>query len=342
MSNKLPLVCICMPTYNTAGTVREALESILAQTYPNLVVHVLDNASIDNTLTIIESIADPRITIHRHDRNIGGVENVSRCIQQASGKYTAIFHADDVYEPYILEKQVAFLEAHHDAGAVFTEATLIDASSRVIGDIRLPHGLISKDGLYDFSTIFKAVLRHYNFLICPSFMVRTQVYRQEIRFVRGNLFGTGVDLDIWLRILQKHSIGHIPNKLMRYRISSNQGSAQIREGTDPADFFLVIDHYLAQKPVQAMINADDLRNYKWLERRDRVGRALNLFLTNRPQEAGRLLSDIYSQDALRAAFRSKRGLLTLVIGVYVKLLITMGLNKIGKTSLTYIKQVTHR
>ena len=123
MSNDLPLVCICIPTYNAAASIRETLESILAQTYLNLTIHVSDNASTDETLKIVESISDRRIALHRHDVNIGGEGNFNRCIQFAEGKYTAIFHADDIYEPNMVTRQVAFLEADEEAGAVFTEAS---------------------------------------------------------------------------------------------------------------------------------------------------------------------------------------------------------------------------
>ena len=342
MTNEFPLVCICVPTYNAAKTVRETLESILAQTYPNLVVHVSDNASSDGTVAVIESILDARVIIHRHAENIGGEGNFNRCIQLAEGKYTAIFHADDIYEPDMVAKQVAFLEAHPEAGAVFTEACLINEVGNRIGEIRLPQGLASRSGIYDFATMFKAVLRHANFFICPSFMVRTQIYLQEIKVWRGELFGSGADLDVWLRILQRHPIGHLPEQLIRYRVGTQQFSAQVRRETGKSLLFKIVDHYLAQEQVGAMLDASDLRNYKWMERRDRVMRALNLFLTDRPQEAGILLNDIYSRDAFNAAFQSKRGMLALVVGVYIRLLVAAGLNKIGKSSLAYITQITNR
>ena len=107
MSDDLPLVCICVPTYNSAASIRETLESILAQTYLNLTIHVSDNASTDGTLKIVESISDRRISLHRHDVNVGGEGNFNRCIHFAAGKYTAIFHADDIYEPDMVAAQVA-------------------------------------------------------------------------------------------------------------------------------------------------------------------------------------------------------------------------------------------
>jgi glycosyltransferase involved in cell wall biosynthesis len=322
--------------------VRESLDSILTQTYPNLVVHVSDNASTDDTIKVIESIEDPRVTIHQHFENIGGEGNFNRCIQMAEGKYTAIFHADDIYEPDMVAKQVAFLEAHPEAGAVFTEASLVDEAGDQFGNIRLPKGLGSKNGLYDFPTMFKAVLHHGNFFICPSFMFCTQVLQQEIKVWRGDLFGSSADLDVWLRILQKHLIGHLPERLIRYRISKNQFSARIRLETKPGLIFKILDYYLEQGEVKAMLHTKCILNYKRLERRDRVSRAMNLFLIDRPKEAGQLLHDIYSLDALEAAFQSLRGLMILIVGGYVKLLVAMGLHKVGKVSITYMKQVTHR
>jgi len=337
-----PLVCICVPTYNAADTVGETLKSILAQTYPNLVVHVSDNASTDGTLSVIESIADSRITIHRYAENIGGEGNFNRCIQLAEGEYTALFHADDVYEPDIVAKQVAFLDANPEAGAVFTEASLIDETGNSIGVLRLPKDIEAQRGLYDFRAMFKAVLRHSNFFICPSVMVRTKVYQQEIKYWRGELFKSSADLDLWLRILQRHLIGYLPEPLLRYRISHNQGSARVRLGTVRADFFLVIDHYLAQEYVQVLLNEDDLRNYRWLERRDRVMRAINLYIMDFPQQASSLLQDVCSWDAFEAALKTKRGFFVLLLGAYVRLLTFMGMYKFGKTSLIFMKRLSRK
>lgn len=342
MSSEFPLVCICIPTYNAATTIGETLTSILAQTYTKLVIHVSDNASTDDTLKVIESLADSRVTIHRHIENIGGEGNINRCIQLAEGKYAAIFHADDVYEQEMVAKQVAFLENHPEAGAVFTEASLIDETGKKFGVAELPQGIVSTDGLYDFETMFKAVLRYSNFFTCPSVMVRTEVYQHEIECWRGELFKSSADLDLWLRILQHHPIGYLQDKLMRYRISSRQWSAQVRLRTERADFFLVTDHYLAQESVCALLGATDLNNYKRLGRADRVIRAINLFITGYPKQAKKLVHDVFSWDAFAAAYGSKRARLALFGGVYVNLMVTLRLNKIGQASLVYVKQAIRK
>jgi glycosyltransferase involved in cell wall biosynthesis len=339
LNSDVPLVCICVPTYNVAGTVRETLESILSQTYPNLIVHISDNASTDDTLKVVESINDQRLIIHANTENVGGEGNFNRCIQLAEGKYTAIYHADDIYEPDMVARQVAFLEASPEAGAVFTEASLINDEGSKIGEIRIPAGIHSNEGLYDFEAMFKAVLRHSNFFICPSAMARTKVYQHEIIFWRGELFRTGADLDVWLRILQRHPIGYLQEQLMRYRISENQWSARVRLATDRADYFLVTDHYMAQDTVSAMLTSADVRNLTWLERRDRVMRAINLLLTDQPLQARELLSDIFSKDSLISAVKTRRGLYVFFIGLYIELVAALHLTKVGVIPLRYMKKV---
>jgi len=342
MSDTQPLVCICIPTYNAERTIQEMLASIVNQSYSNMIIHVVDNASTDRTLAHVGMFDDPRISIYRNEINIGGGGNNNRCIQLARGKYTAIYHADDVYEPHMVERQVAFLEANPVAGAVFTEASLIDENGKMIGDIHLPRGMASVDHLYDFADIFKAVLQHSNFLICPSTMVRMEVYQQESKHWLGEVFKSSADLDVWFRILQHHPIGILIEPSMRYRISESQYSARVRLRTGRADFFLVMDYYLARDDVKAMLTTADLRNYARLERTDRAIRASNLFLLDRREEADALCSGVLSRDGLCAAIQSRSGFLTLLLAGYLKLCLALGLTSIGKAILRKAKLISHR
>jgi glycosyltransferase involved in cell wall biosynthesis len=336
-----PLVCICIPTYNSEKTIRETLLSITEQTYSNFIIEIVDNASTDGTVAVSAALNDARIRIHTHDVNIGAEGNFSRCIQLAKGKYTAIYHADDIYEAQMVEKQVAFLESHPGAGAVFTEARLIDEKNQFIGGIRVPGTLCSPDHLYDFKTIFKAVLQHSNFLICPSVLVRTNVYQEDIKVWRGELFGSGADLDVWLRIAKRHSIGFLREPLMRYRIGQSQWSARVRMSTSRGTLFRIVDHYLEDLSTREMLSSQDWKNYELLDRRDRVGRAVNLFLAGEPENAYRLCHDIFSWDALAAALQTRRGFLVLALGAYLKFLAFSRLNKLGKASLIYMKRMSN-
>jgi glycosyltransferase involved in cell wall biosynthesis len=326
---RLPLVCICIPTYNVATTIRETLESILAQTYPNLVIHVSDNASSDGTLCIIESFSDSRLYVHSSPENIGAEGNFNRCIQLAEGKYTAIFHADDIYKPDIVAKQVAYLEANPKVGAAFTAATTIDAkgiASGVIGQSETSNSDIRN---YDFYLLLKAILRRGNFIVCPSAMVRTQVYKDEIQLWRGDLFRSSADLDVWLRIAASHLVAILSQPLMYYRVDSKQFSSKVRMRIERADFFLVMDYYLCIPNVQLSLSDDDKRNLLQLDINDRLWRAFNQFTKGNLLEAKLLIRGVYNFETLRGAFTSRRNLLMLMASAALYSMIVLHLRKIG-------------
>ncbi len=337
----LPLVCICIPTFNAAETIRETLQSILGQSYLNLVVHISDNASTDNTLGVIESIADQRVTIHQHDVNVGGEGNFSRCIQFSEGKYTAIFHADDIYEPKMVAKQVAFLEKNQDVGAAFTEAMEInehgELNGRVIGREPRANGSIS---CYDFKLLVQASLRHHNFLVCPSAMVRTGIYRNEIVNWKGSLFKSSADLDTWFRIARNHPIVVLGEPLMRYRVSNAQFSNSIRNRTVPSDYFRVMDYYLEFPEVKKFLTKRDLRNFKWMVRSDSAVCAANLFVQGKVEESRICLPNrIMSLDLLHAAMVTRRGMITMLGVVFLRLMIFLDLKKVGARLVVFLRGV---
>lgn len=339
MSNELPLVCICVPTYNVAITVREALESILTQTYPNLVVHVSDNASTDETLRVVESILDARIHVHRNIENIGAEGNFTKCIQLATGKYTAIFHADDIYDSAMIAKEVAFLEANPDVGAVFTGARTIDENGVLLGAIGRVPGVSGSVVRYSFRELLQTMLLHHNFLICPSAMVRTEIYQEDIREWGGSLFRSSSDIDTWLRLASKTPIAVLNAFLMSYRISGAQFSNTIRNRTERADFFLVMDNYLSRPDVLCLLTKDDLRHYGWLERHENVARAINLFILGRSIEAKELLRGFFSSDTFSAAMHSRRGLVTLAGGGLLRFLTFFGMGNRSVAVLKSIKKI---
>jgi len=319
-----PPVCICVPTYNAAATIQETLDSLLQQTYQNLVVHVVDNASADATLAIVEQIDDPRIVIHRRESTVVAEANFTRCIELASGRYTAIFHSDDVYERDIVEKQVVYLDTHPGVSATFTQATLIDEQGVPFGST----GGYPKDVLHDrqitVGELVKSMLKHHNYLVCPSVMVRTEIYRDHIRTWGNEEFASASDVDIWIRLAEAAPIVVLAEKLMRYRISSTQFSHRNRNRTKRPDFFTVMDYHLRRPEIRALLVPADLRHYAWLQRHDCVARAMNLFGAGQASEAKDLLKGLLGRDMIRAAFATRRGFVTLAGYALLKLLLPFG------------------
>lgn len=298
-----PLVSICIPTYNAGKTVMSTLQSILNQTCQNLEVVVVDNASTDNTLSLLEQINDPRLVIHRNERNMGAEANFSKCIQLATGEYIAIFHADDLYLPNMVEKQMRVFHDNPSVGAVFTMASLINDRDDIIGESKLPAELRGKR-VCRFPEIFFGILGNGNFLMCPSWMVRGKLYKELAPF-DGERFGTSADLDMWLRILEKGPIAVLDEKLMSYRISTTHGSYQFRFfRTEEADFFKVMDYHLSLKSGVLGIPRGVLNKYEFQRSLDKIMRAINHLNKGESPEAKRLLRESVSTRAFRGGVRS--------------------------------------
>lgn len=112
----MPRVTILMPTYNVAPWVKEAIDSVLAQTYADFELLVLDDCSSDNTVEIVRSYDDPRIRIVEGDHNVGLSENLNRGISLSNTELLARMDGDDIAEPTWLERGVAILDSHPDVG----------------------------------------------------------------------------------------------------------------------------------------------------------------------------------------------------------------------------------
>lgn len=341
-AEEVAVVCICIPTYNVAATIRETLASILAQTYSNWRVKVVDNASIDATLEVVANFTDPRITVHHYDEHIDAEGNFNRCIKLGEGDFTAIFHADDIYQPDMIEHQIAFFKQYPEAGAVFTTATKINVQGLEVGTIDLPRTVAQQSHLYHFPHLFKSILRYANFLICPSAMVRTAIYQQEIMTWNGLAFGSSADLDVWLRIAQRHPIGILQTRSMQYRISDQQVSAQLRKTIARADFFRVIDHYLAQPTVRALLSSQDWRNYQRLDTRDQVMRAVNVYLSTYGNQQPKIPAVVFSIDVLVAAMTTKRGLFVMLMSIFLGIASLPGCAFFSKKWLIWMKKVCRK
>lgn len=111
------LISIILPAYNAECFLKEAIDSILAQTYTNFELIVLNDGSTDRTEEIILSYDDPRIRYVKNDTNLKLIKTLNKGIDLARGKYIARMDADDISLPTRLEKEYEFMEAHPDAGA---------------------------------------------------------------------------------------------------------------------------------------------------------------------------------------------------------------------------------
>lgn len=314
-----PRVSIVVPVFNGERFLRESLDSILAQTYPQCEVLVMDDASTDSTAAIVASYGN-RVTAVRQPKNVGQFANVNDGIARVQGEYVSVFHADDVYHPTIVEREVEYLSRYPEAGAVFTQYLFINESGYEYRRLVIPQA-VQSDGPLPYARILNALLEYKNRFLCgPSSMVRAAVYR-ELGPYRGQEFGIASDLEMWVRISQRYPIGILQECLMSYRHGhGNSTQRHFHLRTQPEGHFAILDGYLAHGP-SVRVTSLALAAHEAHRAEDHIMLAVNHYILGDLPKAHMLLGQV-RWSALLGSHRIQRvrlGLLCMVLCILVRL-----------------------
>lgn len=277
MNSNQPLVTICIPTYNAEVTLEETLNSILNQSYSNLIIKVFDNCSTDKTAQIVQDKISQHPNLHLivNKENLGGEGNFTKCLQSGEGKYTAIFHADDIYDEHFIKMVVDCLEDNPDLVAMAAHARTINMQKSITGERFIPYELRSNSlSKLNYESLLKLTLKYGNFITCPAVIAKTDIYKEQIKVWNGTDFKTSADLDVWIRLSQIGLFGFLNKPLMNYRVAEASYSYNLKKvRTHRHDIFSVLDHYLKER------NSND---YDFLELKDNALRSYNLMKLKEP------------------------------------------------------------
>ena len=142
------LVSIITPSYQTAAYIAETIESVLAQTYTNWEMIIVDDCSTDMTDEVVSPyLNDSRIRYLKNEKNSGAAVSRNRALQEAKGRWIAFLDSDDLWSPEKLEKQIAFMEENHCAFS-YTKYEEIDEQSKPLCVYVSGPEKISKFGMY--------------------------------------------------------------------------------------------------------------------------------------------------------------------------------------------------
>jgi glycosyltransferase involved in cell wall biosynthesis len=210
-----PRVTIAMPVHNASAYLREALDSVLAQSYPHWELVCIDDASRDDSWQILSEYAarDPRVRPFKQPGHAGIVAARNRAIDEADPEstYLAILDADDVALPDRLEAQVRFLESHPDHAMVGGHTIIIDEQSRELGIRRYPS---------DYRAICGVIAR-FNPFAQSAVTLRRSMLREIGHY--DPAFPRCQDYDLWLRTASRFPVANLDQAVIRYRVSSAQG-----------------------------------------------------------------------------------------------------------------------
>lgn len=240
----MPKVSVLMPIYNTQEEhLREAIESILAQSYTDFEFLIL-NDSPDNTSleSIVASYNDSRIQYSVNEKNLGITPSRNKLIDMAQGEYLAVMDHDDISMPERFAKQVAFLDEHADVGVVGTWKVRINGKKDANNVIE--HSAIEEE------LMLSCCLMHPTVMLRKTVLIETGVRYEES-------FSPAEDYALFCRLIGKTRFANIPEILFVYRNHADNTSHKQRQKMYDADLrikaFVRHDNPLLWKTVSACL-----------------------------------------------------------------------------------------
>lgn len=243
----MPLISVILTSFNHAKYIKEAIDSVLAQSLTDFELIIWDDASTDNSWEIINNYTDPRIIKIRNDKTMRGIYGINKAISELSkGEFIAIHHSDDVWLPNKLEKQIDFLTRNPKYGAVFTNALAVNEDGEALNDNQHFYSdVFAQDNRsrYEWLNYFFCT---GNALCHPSVLIRKQCYEDCGTYRYG--FAQLGDFDMWVRLCLKYEIYVMPEKLICFRIRENEANASgntiDKRSRQFFEYYLIIKSFL--------------------------------------------------------------------------------------------------
>lgn len=203
-------VSVIMPVYNAENYLKEAMDSILRQTYKNFEFIIINDSSTDSTEKIIHSFADKRIKYYKNHRNLGVAKTLNKGIKLASGEYIARMDSDDISLARRIEKQVEFMNQH-------PEVVVLGTGIEVFGDNLSSYNrsFSTESEKIKLDLLFASAFAH------PSVMIRKRIIDQESYYYNFEYEGIE-DYELWWRIIKRYEIATIKDCLLKYRVHDFQ------------------------------------------------------------------------------------------------------------------------
>lgn len=217
-----PLITIVMPVYNGSKYIAETIKSVLNQSYKNFELFVIDNASTDNTVSIVKMYSDPRIILIQNQENIGFLRNWNLALSLGKGTYFKLLPADDILLKKCLEKQVqSFAIFNEKVSIVCCPRNIIDGQGKNL----MVRGFKVKELSYMTSkeAIKKVIRSGANPIGEPgAVLIRRSLINKVGQFNPKNLYT--IDLNYWVRCLKYGGLAIQPEPLAEFRLHHHSTS----------------------------------------------------------------------------------------------------------------------
>ena len=264
----MPRVTILMPVYNAGKFLREAVDSILAQSFSDFEFLIIDDGSSDGSQSIIRSYDDSRIRLMQNEKNLGVAATLNRGLDLARCEYIARMDADDISMHHRLGKQIHFMDENPKLGVSGTWIRLFGDQPRVVD--RCPVG----------ASVVKAYMLFDNPMFHPTVIMRRDAMHR-FGLLYDHVYYRTEDFDLWTRAVGHFPLDNLPVPLVRFRchyssvtsmasdIMKQQACAILRRGlaqlqVEPTEEELDF-HYAVAKGHRFNSVADIRQAEQWLD-----------------------------------------------------------------------------
>lgn len=217
----MPQVSVLMSVYNGAKYLREAVDSILQQTFGDFEFIIVDDGSTDMTPDILDSYADPRFVRLRNPQNIGLTRSLNRGLEVVRGQYIARMDADDIAMPQRLAQQVEYMNAHREIGLLCGDIRLIDADGQLLNGGKSVYPQGATHHFLTWSLLWINPIPHMTVMLRKSVLdVHGLTYLPE--------YNTAEDHELWGRLGRYTRLLRLPEVWAQHRIVATSVSRSRR------------------------------------------------------------------------------------------------------------------
>jgi len=209
------VVSVVMPVYNGEAYLAEAIDSVLAQDFQDFSLIIVDDASTDRSLELIQSYQDERIKIICNETNLGASMTVAKGIQASQGRYIIRMDQDDICLPNRFSKQVNFMDDHPDVAACGSAVNVFNQNLDYTVTYPLDHDTIKCHLLFECCLSNPSTIRRRNGLMNTGIDQRS-------------LYRNAEDYALWVSLAKLSKLANLPDVLLRYRVHDKQLSVTHR------------------------------------------------------------------------------------------------------------------
>jgi glycosyltransferase involved in cell wall biosynthesis len=253
LNNMSPQISVLMSVHNGEAYLKDAIDSILAQTFTDFEFILINDCSTDTSKSIIESYNDERIVVINNEVNLGLTRSLNLGLAKAVGKYVARMDSDDTCSSDRLQKQYEHLEAHQGTLVVGSNINIMNDEGYIVKENEYPESFEDILG----TVFFKNPLVHSTAMFRREEMLKIGGYNIDYK--------KSQDYELWLNVIQHNGIlSNIPGALVNFRVHSKSITQDTSSTSEQENYAQAALQKALKKILNIEVSVETLRLFRYI------------------------------------------------------------------------------